>query len=244
VKPVTCKHDLDNLSLFFKWAKKMKYARANPVQSVSKPSDKDAQRMYIIPLAEEVRYFRYLREKGISVNGNLHDVGRLIINQGLRPEEVLSLRNTDVDWDKGTVTICKGKTSASRRTLKLTKESWQILVGRIKGDSPWIFPSRKRPGQHITKLNCPHDRAMAKLGMNWVLYDLRHTFATRMIEAGVDLPTLKDIMGHTDIRTTQKYVHPTRDHQFRAMDLYEQAKAAAYNAAHKEEESQTGLPRE
>ena len=130
--------------------------------------------MYIIPIEEERRYFRFLRENRISERGNLHDVGRLMINQGLRPEEVLRLQKVDVDWDKGTVLICKGKTKASRRTLKLTGESWQILARRMAGESPWIFPSKRHPQHHVTKLNSPHDRAMARLGMNWVLYDLRH----------------------------------------------------------------------
>ena len=57
--------------------------------------------------------------------------------------------------------------------------------------------------------------------MSFVLYDLRHTFATRMIEAGVDLPTLRDIMGHKDIRTTMRYVHVTKEHQHRAMEKFE-----------------------
>jgi integrase len=236
VKPVTCKHDLDNLSLFFQWAKKMKYARSNPVRGVAKPSDRDAQRMYVIPIEEERRYFRYLVKESVSEHGNLHDVGRLMINQGLRPEEVVCLRKADVDWDKRTLTVTHGKTRAAQRTLKLTKESWEILARRMARESPWIFPSTKRRGDHVTKLNSPHDRVIEKLGMSWVLYDLRHTFATRMVQAGIDLSTLKDILGHTDIRTTQRYVHPTLDHQFRAMEAYDAAKAAASKKADEEEE--------
>ncbi len=44
---------------------------------------------------------------------------------------------------------------------------------------------------------------------------------TRMVEAGIDLATLKDVMGHTDIRTTMRYVHVTREHQERAMEKFE-----------------------
>jgi hypothetical protein len=42
-----------------------------------------------------------------------------------------------------------------------------------------------------------------------------------MIEAGIDLPTLREIMGHKDIRTTMRYVHVTKDHQHRAMEKFE-----------------------
>ena len=46
-----------------------------------------------------------------------------------------------------------------------------------------------------------------------MIYDLRHTFATRFVEAGGDLVTLKDILGHSSLRSVIKYVHPTAQHQ-------------------------------
>ena len=54
-----------------------------------------------------------------------------------------------------------------------------------------------------------------------VLYDLRHTFATRMAQAGIDLATLAAILGHSSIRMVQKYVHPTAEHKKSAMLRYE-----------------------
>ena len=221
VKAVTVRHDLDNLSLFMQWAQQANYARMNLLERIKKPSVDESERMYILNVHEERRYFEFLRTHGISENGNLHDVGRLMINQGFRPDEAMALEKAAVDLDKRLVRVTKSKTKKGLRWLKLRTESWQILGRRMGGDSRWIFPSTRRPGQHITKLNCPHDRALAKLGINFVLYDLRHTFATRMIEAGIDLPTLKDIMGHKDIRTTMRYVHVTQEHQHRAMEKFE-----------------------
>ena len=221
VKPITVRHDLDNLSLFLQWAQQSNYTRTNLVETIKKPSDHDSERMYILNVDEERRYFEFLRAHSVSENGNLHDVGRLMINQGFRPDETMALEKAAVDLDKKLIRITKSKTKKGLRCLKLTAESWQILARRMGGESKWIFPSTRRPGKHITKLNCPHDRALAKLDMNFVLYDLRHTFATRMIEAGIELPTLKDIMGHKDIRTTMRYVHVTREHQHRAMEKFE-----------------------
>ena len=57
--------------------------------------------------------------------------------------------------------------------------------------------------------------------MQFVLYDLRHTIATRMVEAGVDLVALKEILGHSDIRVTMRYVHPTQTYQDKAMEIYD-----------------------
>jgi integrase len=228
VKPITVRHDMDNLSLFFQWAKKQNYAPTNPVDDAEKPTIAagEDERMYILSVEEERRYFSHLKQRKISENGNLHDLGRLMIQQGVRPDEAMSIAKADVDLDARKLTIPKSKSNAGRRTLKLTTESWQILARRMLSPGPWIFPSSRRKGEHITKLNCPHDRAVAKLQMSFVMYDLRHTFATRQVEAGTDLPTLKGIMGHKDIRVTQKYVHPSQDHQDKAMQTFEQKRRA------------------
>jgi site-specific recombinase XerD len=57
--------------------------------------------------------------------------------------------------------------------------------------------------------------------IGFVPYDFRHTFATRVAEAGVDLPTLAALLGHGSIRCVQKYVHPTADHKKQAMKRYD-----------------------
>lgn len=62
--------------------------------------------------------------------------------------------------------------------------------------------------------------------MNFVLYDLRHTFATRFIEGGGDVAALKEILGHKDIRTTMRYVHPSQQYIDDAMAKFEKARLA------------------
>jgi len=232
VKPVTAKHDLDNLSIFFRWAVKQEYARMNPLKEVARPSDRDAVRQRILTAEEERTYFAFVqrrpgKKKTEQQTGtNLHDVARIILLQGMRPDEVMRARKEDLDIDRGLLYIRSGKTGASRRTIKLTTEALGILARRQSTLGPWLFPSPRAPERHITKLNCAHDRACEKTGIQFVMYDLRHTFATRMIEAGIDLPTLKDILGHTDIRTTMRYVHPTQARQDDAMAIYDKLNEA------------------
>ena len=110
-------------------------------------------------------------------------------------------------------------TLAARRALKLHTESLSILARRLDG-GPWVFPGKKA-GTHLTKLNGSHNEILAETGLKFVLYDLRHTFATRMAEAGCDLSTLAALLGHSSVRVVQRYVHITQAHQDAAMARYE-----------------------
>jgi site-specific recombinase XerD len=64
-----------------------------------------------------------------------------------------------------------------------------------------------------------------------VLYDFRHTFATRMAEVGIDLATLAKILGHNSIRIVERYVHPTAEHTKSAMFRYEAAQMSGAQTA-------------
>jgi integrase len=70
----------------------------------------------------------------------------------------------------------------------------------------------------IVKLNNTHTSALKRSGMRcFCLYDLRHTFATRAAEAGIDLVTLAAMLGHSRIQMVLLYAHPSEEHQFHAM---------------------------
>lgn len=184
--------------------------------------------MHVVGVKEEQDYFARAAKWP-----DLHDVGRLMLNQGMRPEEVTSLRKTDVDMDHGQVHIREGKSAAARRTLDLTTESKVILGRRMPGPSQWIFPSKRNPDQRIARVNGQHDKVCADsrragIALNFVLYDLRHTWATRMAQCGTDIPTLATMLGHNSIRIVQKYVHPTADHKKAPMLRYEESQRAEY----------------
>jgi integrase len=215
VRGITVRHDLHALSTFFQYGVKQHWTRDNPIANVEIPSDAEAVRIHVLTDAEEKLYFAHAAK-----HPDLYDLGRLMINQGMRPEEVLSLPKFDVHLERGQVQIQRGKSAAARRVLDLTPESRAILSGRMSGIGTWIFRAPRKPGHHISRLNGAHDRVCAKTGLPFVLYDLRHTFATRMAEAGIDLATVAAILGHASIRIVQRYVHPTADHKKAAMQRY------------------------
>ena len=124
IKEITIRHDLHALSKIFRYAIKKRWATQNPVQKEDIPSDQDAIRIHVLTDAEERVYFSHVR-------GDLYNMGRLMLNQGCRPEEILQLRQEDVDLENRQLFIRRGKTRAARRTLTLTHESMHVLASKI-----------------------------------------------------------------------------------------------------------------
>jgi len=220
VRDVTIRHDLYALSVFYrKYALRQGLAESNPVTAVTKPSDRDAIRIYVVTPEEEAAYFA----EAARHNSALYDVARLILLTGCRPGEIVRLRPDDVDLGRQELYIRAGKSRAARRTLYLTAEALEILRRRKNGAHWWLFPSvRYGPSKHIVRLNDTHKQVCQAAGLSIVLYDFRHTFATRMVEAGCDLPALAAILGHAGLTMVMRYVHPTRAHQAAAMARYQE----------------------
>lgn len=227
VRDITVRHDLHALSTFFGFAIKQHWTRENPLRNVEIPSDADAVRMHILTAREEKLYFERAAQYP-----DLHDLGRVMILQGMRPEEVTALAKSDVHVERGQLQVRQGKTPAARRLLNLTTESRRILAARMAGDSLWIFPSKRNPGKHVGRLNSAHDRLCREakadgISFDFVLYDFRHTWATRTAQSGFDLSSLASMLGHSSLRMVQKYVHPTAEHQRTLMQKYDAILQAA-----------------
>jgi integrase len=223
VHEVTIRHDLHALSLLFQYGSKHNWCKANPVREVEIPSDADAVRMHVLSAVEEAKYFgalevlrqeRLARKRPKEARGlqDLHDLSTLMLNQGCRPEELRSLQQSDVDLERRHLTIRKGKSDAARRRLLLTAASRDVLKERLQAPGRWVFPSAKNPGKHIGQHQRLHAAALKKANVSFVLYDCRHTFATRAVERGMELPKLMAILGHSNLRSIMKYVHMTQAH--------------------------------
>jgi len=222
VREVTLRHDLHALSGFFQYAMRHNWCVQNPVEKVEMPSDKEAVRIKVLTPAEEARYFEAARKFPA-----LYDLGRIMILQGARPDEVMRAKVADLVGEQWT--IRSGKSAAAKRVLVLTAEAQGIMQARAMaaGPSGWLFAGKTK-GTRLSKLNGSHGKVLEKLNpegataeLRFVLYDLRHTFATRMASAGVPVTTLAKILGHSSLRMVMKYVHPTEGDVKAAMRLFE-----------------------
>jgi len=94
-------------------------------------------------------------------------------------------------------------------------------------ETPYVFTSPYDFQKPIGSVKKAHRSAAvrAKIKGHFRLYDLRHTFATRAVAAGADLPTLSALLGHTSILMTMRYVHPAAEQKRIAMEKFEKFRA-------------------
>jgi len=119
-----------------------------------------------------------------------------MLNTGLRREEGLQLGWDNVDLEKGVIFIGKTK-DKDARIIPLTNQA-RLILERL-GDG--LFAGLKK-NTATQKFISAASRAGLK---GFKLHSLRHTFATRLIELGVDILTVSKLLGHSDIRTTMIY---------------------------------------
>ena len=81
----------------------------------------------------------------------------------------------------------------------------------------------------------------AEIKQHFRLYDLRHTFATRAVASGADLPTLSALLGHASIQMTMRYVHPAAEQKRLAIEKFERFRAQGIISAAAAQESH-GVP--
>ena len=83
----------------------------------------------------------------------------------------------------------------------------------VAGPDGWLFRGKQR-GAPLDDIENAHCKILAKSGLAFVIYDCRHTFATRFAEAkGGDVVALAAILGHGNLRTVMRYVHVSSQHQ-------------------------------
>jgi site-specific recombinase XerD len=81
----------------------------------------------------------------------------------------------------------------------------------------YVFTNK---GKKLTTIQKSFDNAVRRAGIRRCrFHDLRHPFATELALGGVDLVTVKELMGHADIKVTMRYAHPTPESRRRAVDL-------------------------
>ncbi len=137
----------------------------------------------------------------------------LIYSAGLRVGEVVRLKVNDIDSDRMLIHIIQGKGRKDRYSLlsKVALEELRTYVRKYKPDN-WLF-SGAEEDRFLTERSVQKvfENARIKAGVKKkaTVHTLRHSFATHLLEGGVDLRYIQELLGHQSSKTTEIYTHVT-----------------------------------
>lgn len=142
----------------------------------------------------------------------------IALNTGMRPSEMFEFTWDRVDLARRQITILRSKTGKPRHIPLNTSAlaAFRLLYNRpLRAERVFL----SEDGQSLVGYKHWFKPAVAKAGLKkFTWYCLRHTFASRLTMAGVDLRTIADLMGHANIQQTMRYAHLAPSHKLSAVE--------------------------
>ncbi len=225
VGPSTIQKDLALLSHLFtvanaEWSLDLK----NPVATIRKPALPDSRLRLLSK--DEARHLLEISKK--SRNKNLYHYMQLLLHTGMRPSEGAGLTWGQIDVDARIIDLTITKTRPRRvpLTIKAIELLLEIMPEQCEKNKFVFLPEncsdiiRRRPNLFFRRA---FENAVKKANIeDFHMHDLRHTSASYLLMAGVDLRTLADILGHSTMQMVQRYTHLLDDHKLKAIDRIDQ----------------------
>lgn len=208
----------------------VKWRKDNPVRNATliKLKPRKVER-WLHPKEEGV----LLPKAAGEMNGDLPDMILLDLNTGLSQEELLSLKWPGIDLSGQTLSTTRSKTLKAR-TIPLNSVALSVLKRRAaeRGSSEYVFFNSAGNKHDAGKLKRVFKKVVDGAGIkDFTFHCLRHTFATRLCQAGVDIYTVSKLMGHEDVATTARYyAHHCVDSLRRGVEVLNPCQTLCHNS--------------
>ena len=211
VSPARVNRLLSCLRAMFNRAKAWKrFTGENPVQSVKLFKENNERTRFL----EQEEIIRLLA----NCSQGIRPIVEVALNTGMRLGEILGLKWRDIDFQRGIIYLYKTK-NGEKRELPMNEVVKKALAGLPRYEmSEFVFcykdgtPRRDIRGSFLT--------ALTKSGIkDFHFHDLRHTFASHLVMGGVDLNTLRELLGHKDLKMTLRYSHLSANHKRLAVEV-------------------------
>jgi integrase len=185
----------------------------SPTRSVKKPKVEN-KRVRFLTTDEAAELLEHLQGRSLDV----YKMAAISLYTGLRAGEVFGLQWKNLDRENGLLWVMDGKSGKSR-PVYMPDQVKELFEGMTPGEpEALIFPGPK--GKPYPQIPRVFDRAVKDLKFNegiedrrerFTFHGLRHTAASFLIASGVDLYTVKEILGHSTIALTERYSHLAND---------------------------------
>jgi len=200
---VKCRMAAQSISFFFRYVMKLPYVVPSliyPRQSSKLPPVMSAQE--IRTLIDSIKNIKH------------RTVVMLLYSTGMRLSEIAALKIADVDSKSMRIKVVQGKGAKDRFTI-LSEQVLQELRAYYIIYKPVMYlfngsgkgrPISHRSIQHLVQ------KALAQAGLDskhYTVHTIRHSFATHLVDHGTDLHTVKELLGHSNLQTTMRYMHLT-----------------------------------
>ncbi len=212
--PKTFRNNWQCLKTFFDWCVKSGYLKTNPVINIERPKlpkylPRSISREDIKKVLMETAWYQWPIE--LEKTRNMAIISTLLYT-GIRLQELLNLKVTDVNIDDGSIMVRQGKGGKDRLVpihpilVPILRSYFEQRQKKLK-PSEWFYTGIRSDKQlHQKDIRRICEIISKKAGVKFTPHMLRHTFGKLAVEADLPIYKLKEIMGHEQVTTTQRYV--------------------------------------
>ncbi|MGY5465080.1 tyrosine-type recombinase/integrase [Citrobacter koseri] len=226
LKPAIRNRHLALIKALFTYAVRMNFVSCSPARYIKSLPETTSQRKAMTDAQS-----KSWMETAIQMRNGEPDNAALALLvflalTGLRLGETRHLLLEDIDWSRQTITLRETK-NGKLRCVPVGDKAFVLLTEQrqLLGDKGWVFPGHNTTNP-VAEPRRLQKRICEKAGISpFTIHEMRHTFATKLIESGADIHTIKDLLGHSTIKVTERYLHgsPMRYHEAinKAMDTFQ-----------------------
>ncbi len=223
VTPDTINFELKTLTNIFNRAINWGYLTENPVREVKKLKVSNSKPVRFLTVEECRRLLDACPE-------DMYPIFFTYLNTGMRKSELINLEWDDIDFKRKKIKIQWKEfwqPKSGEREIPMNQGLYDLLLRLRKENDKSLKSSFVFPHSDGSRIRIKLREKMieiankAKIKNLTRLHSLRHTFASHLVMKGVDLPTVKELMGHANIQTTMIYSHLAPDHLADAVDKLE-----------------------
>ena len=176
-------------------------------------------------LRENNGRLRYLEKDEIeqlldNCSSTLRNMVELVLNTGLRKSELLHLKWRDIDLKNKLLFVWDTKNKESR-SIPLNNRAIEVfkrIPRNLRGE--YVFPSPVDQSKTWVDIRKEWNKALKKINIeSFTFHDLRNTFASHLVMAGIDLKAIQELLGHKRIEMTLHYAHLSPSHKRKGVDI-------------------------